>query len=225
MGPRHCRKESPCLSPSPWCAPTRASRGWSRRARRASTCSAPTARRRDAVDGELRDLPRELSRRRRGRAGRHRRLPTGSHVLRHSAAHVTAQAVQRALSRAPSSASARPSPTASTTTSDARRPFTPEDLAAIEKEMEQIVRSGRRSSGGSSPTTRRARELADEPFKLELIGLKGDAAGRRGRRRRGGRRRADHLRQRAPRRRRSPGRTCAAARTCRTPATCNGVSA
>ena len=64
------------------------------------------------------------------------------------------------------------------------------------------ARSSRRASGsraGRSPTTTRASELADEPYKLELIGLKGGAGdvedAAEGAERRGRRRRADHLRQ------------------------------
>ncbi|MGZ5409678.1 MAG: threonine--tRNA ligase, partial [Aeromicrobium sp.] len=59
------------------------------------------------------------------------------------------------------------------------RPFTPEDLTALEKKMQEIVRAGqnfarREISDGDAKT-----ELAHEPYKLELIGLKsnaGDAA-------------------------------------------------
>ena len=76
-----------------------------------------------------------------------------------------------------------------------RAPFTPEDLKRIEKRMREIVKAGPAVLAAAwSPTTRPATELAGEPYKLELIGLKGgsraDEEARRGRRRR-----ADHLRQ------------------------------
>ena len=103
----------------------------------------------------------------------------------------------RSCSRAPGSASARRSRTASTTTSTSRQPVHPGGpRAAIEKRMQEIVKAGQRFSRRVGHRRRGARaELADEPYKLELIGLKGAAADRRGRRRRGRRRRADHLRQ------------------------------
>ena len=68
------------------------------------------------------------------------------------------------------------------------------------------ARSSRRGSGSPgarSPTTKRAVELADEPYKLELIGLKGGGDGMEvaeGASVEVGAGRADHLRQPAPRR-------------------------
>ena len=100
----------------------------------------------------------------------------GLAVLRHSSAHVLAQAVQEAVPEA-SWASARRSRTASTTTStsSALHPRRPE---AIEK------RHAPDRQGRASVLRRRvvtddeARdELSDEPYKLELIGLKGGAGG------------------------------------------------
>ena len=70
--------------------------------------------------------------------------------------------------------------------------------------MQRIVREGQRFVRRVVTDDEARAELAAEPFKLELIGLKGGAGGRGSRRRRlgrGRRRRADHLRQREPRRR------------------------
>ena len=53
------------------------------------------------------------------------------------------------------------------------QPFTPEDLKAIDKEMQRIVREGQRFVRRVVTDDEARAELADEPFKLELIGLKG----------------------------------------------------
>ena len=66
---------------------------------------------------------------------------------------------------------------------------------AIEKRMQEIIKAGQRFSRRPISDDEARAELADEPFKLELIGLKGAARGHRGRLGRGRRRRADHLRQ------------------------------
>ncbi|HAS31960.1 MAG TPA: threonine--tRNA ligase, partial [Microbacterium sp.] len=55
-------------------------------------------------------------------------------------------------------------------------PFTPEDLKAIEKEMQRIVREGQRFTRRVVSDEEARVELVDEPFKLELIGLKGGTA-------------------------------------------------
>jgi threonyl-tRNA synthetase len=56
------------------------------------------------------------------------------------------------------------------------RPFTPDDLAAIEKKMSDIVKAGQQFSRRPISDDDARRELADEPFKLELIGLKSTAS-------------------------------------------------
>ena len=78
---------------------------------------------------------------------------------------------------------------------DVEKPFTPEDLKAIEKKMQEIQKRGQRFSRRVVTDEAAREELAAEPYKLELIGIKGSASTRRRRGRRGGRRRADHLRQ------------------------------
>jgi threonyl-tRNA synthetase len=55
-------------------------------------------------------------------------------------------------------------------------PFTPDDLRLIEKKMQQIQKQGQRFSRRVTTDDDAREELADEPYKLELIGLKGSAA-------------------------------------------------
>jgi threonyl-tRNA synthetase len=58
-------------------------------------------------------------------------------------------------------------------------PFTPEDLRRLEKEMDRIIRAGQRFGRRVTNDDSARKELAKEPYKLELIGLKGntDAVG------------------------------------------------
>ena len=96
----------------------------------------------------------------------------GRAVLRHSAAHVLAQAVQDLF---PGTRLGIGPPVKDGFYYDflPERPFTPEDVAAVEKRMEQIVRQRQRFSRRVVTEDAAREELADEPFKLELIGLKG----------------------------------------------------
>jgi threonyl-tRNA synthetase len=55
---------------------------------------------------------------------------------------------------------------------DVATPFTPDDLAALEKKMQDIVKSGQRFSRRVVSEADARAELASEPYKLELIGLK-----------------------------------------------------
>jgi threonyl-tRNA synthetase len=57
---------------------------------------------------------------------------------------------------------------------DVDKPFTPEDLKAIEARMRQIVKQGQRFSRRVVTDEQARTELAAEPYKLELIGLKGN---------------------------------------------------
>ena len=61
------------------------------------------------------------------------------------------------------------------------RPFTPEDLAAIEKKMAEIIKAGQRFARRPIDDDAARAELADEKFKLELIGLKSTRVRRGGR--------------------------------------------
>ncbi|MBY8854799.1 threonine--tRNA ligase, partial [Saccharothrix sp. MB29] len=55
------------------------------------------------------------------------------------------------------------------------KPFTPEDLQALEKRMKAIVKGAQRFDRRVVESVDAAKaELADEPFKLELVDLKSD---------------------------------------------------
>jgi threonyl-tRNA synthetase len=96
----------------------------------------------------------------------------GRAVIRHSTAHVLAQAVQQIfpgtrLGIGP------PIENGFYYDFDPERPFTPEDLQALEKKMTEIVRAGQRFSRREIDDAEAKAELAHEPYKLELIDLKG----------------------------------------------------
>ncbi|WP_254367648.1 threonine--tRNA ligase [Microbacterium sp. NC79] len=99
----------------------------------------------------------------------------GLAILRHSTAHIMAQAVQRL--RPQSNLGIGP-PIIDGFYYDFQvdTPFTPEDLKAITKEMQSIVRDGQRFVRRVVTDDEARAELANEPFKLELIGLKGGGA-------------------------------------------------
>ncbi|SIR87056.1 threonine--tRNA ligase [Williamsia sterculiae] len=100
----------------------------------------------------------------------------GRSVIRHSAAHVLAQAVQD-LDPSARLGIGPPITDGFYYDFDVDQPFTPEDLAALEKKMRQIIKQGQRFSRRVYASTDEAREeLAGEPFKLELIDDKGGAA-------------------------------------------------
>lgn len=96
----------------------------------------------------------------------------GLSILRHSTAHVLAQAVQRIN---PQARLGIGPPIVDGFYYDfgVDTPFTPEDLRAIDKEMQRIVREGQRFVRRVVTDDEARRELAHEPFKLELIELKG----------------------------------------------------
>ncbi len=100
--------------------------------------------------------------------------PDGRAVIRHSAAHVLAQAVQELF---PGTRLGIGPPVENGFYYDfePERPFTPEDLAALEKKMTEIVRAGQHFSRREISDADARSELAHEPYKLELIGLKGGA--------------------------------------------------
>jgi threonyl-tRNA synthetase len=97
--------------------------------------------------------------------------PDGLNILRHSAAHVLAQAVQTINPEAKLGIGP-PIKDGFYYDFDVESPFTPEDLKALEKEMERIIRSGQRFVRRVSSEESASVELAGEPYKLELIGLK-----------------------------------------------------
>ncbi|MCU1657608.1 MAG: threonine--tRNA ligase [Pseudonocardiales bacterium] len=100
--------------------------------------------------------------------------PDGLAVLRHSTAHVMAQAVQELF---PGTLLGIGPPIQDGFYYDflPARPFTPDDLVAIEKKMGEIIKSGQRFSRRPIADDEARNELANEKFKLELIGLKGNA--------------------------------------------------
>ena len=98
--------------------------------------------------------------------------PDGLAILRHSTAHVLAQAVQRIRPQA-NLGIGPPITDGFFYDFGVDEPFTPEDLKAIKKEMERIVRENQRFVRRVVTDDEARAELADEPFKLELIGLKG----------------------------------------------------
>ena len=100
--------------------------------------------------------------------------PDGLAVLRHSTAHVMAQAVQQLF---PETLLGIGPPIENGFYYDFRpqRPFTPEDLVAIEKRMNEIIKAAQRFSRREISDDDARSELAHEKFKLELIGLKGSS--------------------------------------------------
>ncbi|MCK6080696.1 threonine--tRNA ligase [Microbacterium sp. EYE_5] len=123
------------------------------------------------VDGELKDLATVVDRLD-GVEAVTVSSPDGLNILRHSTAHILAQAVQRV--RPQSNLGIGP-PVTDGFYYDfgVDEPFTPEDLKLIKKEMERIVREGQRFVRRVVTDEEARAELVDEPFKLELIGLKG----------------------------------------------------
>ena len=101
--------------------------------------------------------------------------PDGLNILRHSAAHVLAQAVQ-SINPEAKLGIGPPIKDGFYYDFDVENPFTPEDLKALEKEMERIIRSGQRFVRRVSSESDASVELASEPYKLELIGLKSGSA-------------------------------------------------
>ncbi|GAB3958362.1 threonine--tRNA ligase [Micromonospora vulcania] len=100
--------------------------------------------------------------------------PDGLNVLRHSTAHVLAQAVQDVFPEAKLGIGP-PIENGFYYDFDVDKPFQPDDLGKLEKRMQEIVKSGqrfRRRRFGSLDEARA--ELAAEPFKLELIEVKGE---------------------------------------------------
>ena len=99
----------------------------------------------------------------------------GRSILRHSTAHVLAQAVQSLFPEAKLGIGP-PIENGFYYDFDVPEPFHPDDLKRIEKRMQQIVKE-RQSFSRRVVTDDQARaELAAEPYKLELIGIKGPEA-------------------------------------------------
>jgi threonyl-tRNA synthetase len=101
--------------------------------------------------------------------------PDGHDILRHSCAHVLAQAVQDLYPDAKLGIGP-PIKDGFYYDFDVETPFTPDDLAKIETRMRKIIKENQRFSRRVTNDDEARDELKDEPYKLELIGLKGNAA-------------------------------------------------
>nr|WP_083977127.1 threonine--tRNA ligase [Herbidospora sakaeratensis] len=99
----------------------------------------------------------------------------GRAIMRHSAAHVMAQAVQELFPEAKLGIGP-PVENGFYYDFDVKAPFTPDDLKRVEKRMREIVKQGQTFSRRAVSDDAAREELAAEPYKLELIGLKGGAA-------------------------------------------------
>ena len=122
------------------------------------------------VNGELRDLWSELKD---GDAveGVSISSPDGLSVLRHSTAHVLAQAVQQTFAQTRLGIGP-PIRDGFYYDFEPERPFTPEDLEKIETAMRKIVKDGQRFKRRVTTEADALKELAHEPYKCELIGIK-----------------------------------------------------
>ena len=126
------------------------------------------------VDGEIHDLARPLPD---GATVEPVLIsePDGLTILRHSCAHIAAQAVQNLHEEAKLGIGP---PITDGFYYDFKLddPLTPEDLKAIEKQMTRIIKEKQRFVRRVVSDDEARTELADEPFKLELIHDKGSAS-------------------------------------------------
>jgi threonyl-tRNA synthetase len=126
------------------------------------------------VNGELKDLDQELP------EGAEIQAvtigsPDGLNVLRHSAAHVMAQAVQQL--RPDAKLGIGPYITDGFYFDfDVAAPFTPEDLKTLEKMMLKIINQNQKFVRRVVTEDEAREAMKDEPYKLELLGKKNDAA-------------------------------------------------
>jgi threonyl-tRNA synthetase len=105
--------------------------------------------------------------------------PDGLAILRHSTAHVMAQAVQDLFPEAKLGIGP-PIENGFYYDFDVPSAFGPEDLKAIEQKMRQLVKQGQLFSRRPVTDEQARAELSGEPYKLELIGLKGGQPGHPG---------------------------------------------
>lgn len=126
------------------------------------------------VNGELKDLDQELP------EGAEIQAvtigsPDGLNVLRHSTAHVMAQAVQQL--RPDAKLGIGPYITDGFYFDfDVAEPFTPEDLKTLEKMMLKIVNQNQKFVRRVVNEDEAREAMKDEPYKLELLGKKDEAA-------------------------------------------------
>jgi threonyl-tRNA synthetase len=100
--------------------------------------------------------------------------PEGRSVIRHSTAHVMAQAVQELFAEAKLGIGP-PVENGFYYDFQVDRAFTPDDLKKVESRMRDIVKQGQRFVRREVSDVQARDELKDEPFKLELIAVKGSA--------------------------------------------------
>ena len=123
------------------------------------------------VNGELRDLAHELAE---GDEVEGVSIDSGDgrDILRHSTAHVMAQAVQEIFPEAKLGIGP-PVTDGFYYDFDVAEPFVPADLEKIETRMRKIIKEGQKFARRPVSDEAARQELAHEPYKLELIGLKG----------------------------------------------------
>jgi len=127
------------------------------------------------INGELRDLWSDLV------AGDQVESvlissPDGLNVLRHSTAHVLAQAVQEVFAETKLGIGP-PIRDGFYYDFDPKNPFTPSDLEKLESAMRKIIKAGQRFRRRVTTEKEALAELKAEPYKCELIGLKGNTTG------------------------------------------------
>ena len=125
------------------------------------------------VNGQLKDLWTELSE---GDVveGVSISSPDGLAVLRHSTAHVMAQAVQEVYANTRLGIGP-PIKDGFYYDFDPESTFNPDDLTKIESAMRKIIKEGQRFRRRITTEAEALKELAHEPYKCELIGIKGPA--------------------------------------------------
>ena len=100
--------------------------------------------------------------------------PTGLEVLRHSTAHVMAQAVQEVYANTRLGIGP-PIKDGFYYDFDPENTFNPDDLTKIESAMRKIIKEGQRFKRRVTTEAEALKELSHEPYKCELIGIKGSA--------------------------------------------------
>ena len=98
--------------------------------------------------------------------------PEGLAVLRHSTAHVLAQAVQEVFPETKLGIGP-PIKDGFYYDFDPEKPFTPDDLEKLESAMRKIVKAGQRFRRRVVTESEALEELKGEPYKCELVGIKG----------------------------------------------------
>ena len=123
------------------------------------------------INGELKDLWTDL---REGDVIEGIRIdsPDGLNVLRHSTAHVLAQAVQQLFPQTRLGIGP-PITDGFYYDFDPKEPFTPAELESLESAMRKIIKDGQRFKRRVTDEQAALSELKDEPYKCELISIKG----------------------------------------------------